>query len=708
MQRYLGLALGLALFAVAPLAWSAPFSPPEAPTAADPFLWLEDVHGARATEWVKVENAKTASVLEADARFASVYAETLKIAQAKDRLPSPEFHAGEVYNFWQDTDHPHGLWRRTSLSSFALPEPRWTDVLDLDALSKSESANWVWNGANCERSSETRCLISLSDGGEDAVAIREFDLSKGVFVDNGFVLPKGKQTAAWVSPDALLVAREWLPGEVTASGYPFVVKSITRGQPLSAAREIFRGSASDQDGVLVKTLHDAQGGQAVLIARDLTIFDTEWWLVTPDGLRRLALPLKTGIRGLVAGQLLVILAEDWIVSGRTLPSGSLVSLSLSAVLADPSHLNATLVYAPGPRESIETVATTKSNLLVVGFQNVRGRAFVYSRRLGGGWNRRQLGLPDNDTISLQSADDRSDTAFLSTEGFLEPTALWRIDTATGRLDRVKVRPAKFNASGDVVEQFEAASADGTKVPYFVVHPKRMPLDGSNPALLWAYGGFQISETPFYAAITGKIWLERGGVFVLANVRGGGEFGPAWHDAVLKTRRQGIYDDFAAVAQDLIARGITSPRRLGIEGSSNGGLLMGVEFTQHPELWSAVDMGSPILDLLRVEKIAAGASWVGEYGSVANPDERAFLASTSPYNNLRADAAYPEPFIWTATNDDRVGPQHARKFAAKLSAMGKPYLFYEKPEGGHSSGANQQERARTSAMEFVYLMRKLMN
>jgi prolyl oligopeptidase len=406
---------------------------------------------------------------------------------------------------------------------------------------------------------------------------------------------------------------------------------------------------------------------------------------------------------------LFTLRQDWSVgNGTTFKQGSLVSLDLAQALADPQHLKPTLVYLPGPRATLDGVDSTRAHLLITTYEDVKGRAYVYTPSANGGWSHRRLALPDNSSVSLDAADQRDERAFLSVQSFLVPTSLWLADTSSGSLAVVKSLPAKFDASKDVVEQHEATSKDGTQIPYFIVHPKSMKLDGSNPTILYAYGGFQISETPAYSATIGKLWLERGGVYVLANIRGGGEFGPAWHDAGLTVHRQRIYDDFAAVAQDLIAKKITSPRRLGIQGGSNGGLLMGVEFTQHPELWNAVDIQVPLLDMLRYEKIDAGASWVGEYGSVSDPEQRAFLASISPYNNIKAGVAYPQPLIWTTTKDDRVGPQHARKFAAKLQAMGIPYYFYEVVEGGHAAGANLKERAHTVALEITYFTRKLMD
>jgi prolyl oligopeptidase len=703
MVRVFALALGGALLASALPAWCAASDP----SPADPYVWLEDVHGARAIDWVKAENAKSLGVLEGDPRFSVLESQALTIAEAPDRIPVPDFLGGRIYNVWQDADHVRGVWRRTTLDGYAQAAPPWETVLDLDALAKAEHANWVFKGVDCEWRGERLCLIQLSDGGEDAVTVREFDLEKSAFADGGFDLPKGKQDVAWADPNTLLVAREWTPGELTTSGYPFIVKTVKRGAPLADATEVFRGSPSDTQVVPV-TLHDGEGRQALLIIRATTFFEHELWLVTPSGVRRLALPLKSDVRDMVGGRLLVSLSEDWTTDGQTFPKGALVSIDLAAATADPDNLKPTLVLAPGPRESIQSVAATKSKLFLVVNQNVKGRAFVYTPQPNGGWTSEKLDFPDNLAIGVAATDAHSDRAFLGVTGFLTPSTLWLSDAGDGSLVKVKAVSAKFDASKDAVDQYEAASSDGTRIPYFVVHPKDMALNGANPTLLNAYGGFQVSETPTYSGVLGKLWLERGGVFVLANIRGGGEFGPAWHDAGLKTHRQLIYDDFTAVARDLIARKITSPRRLGIFGGSNGGLLMGVEFTQRPELFHAVDIQVPLLDMLRYEQIAAGASWVGEYGSVANPDERAFLARISPYNNLKADATYPEPFIWTTTKDDRVGPQHARKFAAKLAAMGKPYLYYEVIEGGHGAGANLREKAHTNALEYTYFIRKLMD
>ncbi len=676
--------------------------------ATDPFLWLEDVHGSRAMAWVEAENAKTLAVLGNDPNFARFYAEALTIAQAQDRIPAPAFVAGDIYDFWQDAQHVRGIWRRTTPEGYALASSPWTTVLDLDALAKTEHANWVWKGTQCVWPRENRCLVLLSDGGEDAITAREYDPAAKRFVPNGFTLPRAKQRIAWESADSLLVSRAWTPGQLTAAGYPFVVKRLRRGEPLSSAVEVFRGAQSDGGyGVTPLVLHDGTGDRATIIVRPLSTFTAQYYLMTAGGLQRLAVPLSAQPAGLVSGRLLFTLDADWTVNGSTFSRGSLVDVALSAAASDPQQLQPELVYAPRSREMLDGLATTRSHLLLVTYENVRARAWIYTPAPGGGWTKQRLDLPDNSSIDLNAADPNGESAYLTTTSFLIPPTLRHLDADSAALAVVKTAPARFDASNDVVAQREATSQDGTQIPYFIVHPKSMRLDGNNPTLLYAYGGFAISMTPSYNGTLGKLWLERGGVYALANIRGGGEFGPDWHDAGLTTHRQRVYDDFAAVAEDLIATKVTSPRRLGIEGGSNGGLLMGVEFTQHPELWRAVDIAVPLLDMLRYERIEAGASWTGEYGSVSNPQQRAFLASISPYDNLKPGVKYPEPFIWTTTKDDRVGPQHARKFAAKLEAMHVPFLFYEVTEGGHAAGANLREQAFTSALQWTYLVQKLM-
>jgi len=673
----------------------------------DRYLWLEEQTGERAMAWVRDENAKTTAVLEKDPHFAKLYADALAVAQSNDRIPFARFIGGQLYNFWQDSAHVRGIWRRTTLASYRTASPQWTTVLDLDSLARAEKANWFWQGAECVAPAERRCLIALSDGGEDANTVREFDLGTRTFVQDGFMLPHAKQRFAWMGEDTLLVSREWNPGEITKSGYPYIVKRLVRGQPLTSAVEVFRGAPSDELMSAPETLDDATGHRITMISRGVTFFQSMKYVVTSTGASELSIPQKAAAVDMLDGQVIVRLSEPWHTGSTEIAAGSLASFDAGAAARDPGHLTVVPIFQPGPRESVEDAGATRSALFVAVNQNVRGRVFEFTRNANGAWTQKRIAFPDNLALTVAATNPRGSEAFIDVNGFLTPSSVWLADARSGAVSKVKSRRAQFDASRDTVQQLEATSTDGTKIPYFVVHPKGMKLDGANPAILTAYGGFEISMLPSYQDMGGKLWLERGGVFVLANIRGGGEFGPKWHEAGLKTHRQLIYDDFAAVAKDLIARRITSPRRLGIVGGSNGGLLMGVEMTQHPDLFQAVDIQVPLLDMLRFEQIDAGASWVGEYGSVTNADERAFWERTSPYQNLKPGVKYPEPLIWTTTKDDRVGPQHARKFAAKMAEMGYPYLFYEVIEGGHGSGANLKERAHTSALEYTYFTRKLM-
>ena len=672
-----------------------------AAAANDPPAFLSEIDGARAMQWVHGENQRTLGILRHDAHFQPFYKQALALAQTHDRIPAPEPIGGAIYNFWQDQAHVRGIWRRASLASYRTASPDWHTVIDLDAQARAEHANWVWKGANCEAPEERLCLVSLSDGGEDASTEREFDLARGRFVAGGFVLPRSKQQVDWLDEHTILVARDWGPGTMTASGYPFVVKRLARGERLDQAREIFRGTREDVN-VGPSTLVDGDGNQATLIERATDFFHTEHNLLTSAGIKRLDLPGRSTVQGLVAGKLVVEIDQDWTPDGAAaVRAGSLVSLDLAAPDAPPS-----VVFAPGPRQSLDGVAATRSTLIAAIDDNVRGQGWVFTPGAGG-WRAKRLALPEDVAVEVAASSSHDDRAFFTVTGFLDPSTLWMADTAAGGVEKIKSLPAQFDASPYRVEQFEARSNDGTQIPYFLVHRADMKPDGRNATELYAYGGFQVSMTPRYTPVLGKLWLDHGGVYALANIRGGGEFGPDWHEAALKTHRQRAFDDFAAVGRDLIARRITSVRRLGIRGGSNGGLLMGVEFTQHPDLWHAVMIEVPLLDMLHFETMSAGASWVGEYGSVANPDERAFLAGISPLQNLKAGVAYPEPFLFTTTKDDRVGPVHARRFAWRMQQLHLPFLYYEQTEGGHAAGANLREVADEQALEYTYLTRKLM-
>ncbi|HXA40102.1 MAG TPA: prolyl oligopeptidase family serine peptidase [Phenylobacterium sp.] len=692
-----------ALASAAPLALpvQAQTSPPApaAATADDPFQWLEDIEAPRSMAWVEGQNAKSARRLEGDPRYETFRQQALKIFTAQDRIPTPRFRAGGVDNFWQDATHIHGVWRHTSLASYRAASPQWQTLLDLDALSKAEGKNWIWKGADCLRPAQTLCLVHLSNGGSDAVEDREFDTATGRFVDGGFVFANAKQNIRWIDRDTLIVARPWTPDEVTKSGYAYVVKIVKRG---AEPREVFRGAKTDvQAGPVV--LEGEHGADAVLINHGLTFYEREFSLLGDKGLTPIPLPRKVEFDTYVDGQAVFTIKQAW----KTFAAGDVVSYDLADLKRDAATAKAQLVFHPGPHDAVDRVSSSKDRLAIVLLEDVKGAVDVYDHKAGV-WLAKRVKLPANANINLVSASDDDNQMFFTAEGFLDPTSLWLADADSAVAAKVKQLPPQFDASKDVVDQHWAVSTDGTRIPYFVVRPKGMKLDGSTPTQMFGYGGFELSEPPAYIPQMGKLWLERGGAYVIANIRGGGEFGPAWHEAVLREKRQLAFDDFASVARDLEARKITSPRRLGIYARSNGGILTTVSMTQHPELFNAIVIESPLIDMLRYNHLSAGASWVAEYGDPDVPADRAFIARYSGYQNLMPGVKYPEPYITTNTRDDRVHPGHPRKFAAKMEAMGLPYLYYEQTFGGHANDADPQLNATRWARHYVYLSQKLMD
>ncbi|MGV9008226.1 prolyl oligopeptidase family serine peptidase [Brevundimonas sp.] len=678
--------------------------------ATDPYLWLEEVEGERAMEWVRAQNERSLGTLQGDPRYQTLHDQALEIVQSRDRIPAPGFnHDGTVDNFWQDATHVRGIWRTTTLDSYQTAEPQWETILDIDALATAEGKNWVYKGSSCLPPEETRCLISLSDGGKDAVVVREFDRATRTFVDGGFNLPESKGGASWVDADTLLVSRDFGPGSLTTSGYPMIVKVLKRGQTVDQAQTVFTGQPTDV-AVTGYTLRDADGAiQATLINRGVSFYEGETHRLNADGTTtKLELPAKSSINALVQGQLVVTTDQDWTApSGQDFKTGDVIAWELDRWLADPAT-PAQLIIRPTEREAIEGITATRNRLVVALYENVRGGVYVYTPNPSGEWSRTRMDLPQNVSVGVGSASERDDRIFVSVTGYLNPSSLYLADAATGQAVVSKSLPAKFDATGMTVDQFEARSADGTMIPYFVVHQGDMAMDGSNPTVLYGYGGFQSSLLPGYSATVGKLWLERGGVYVIANTRGGGEFGPRWHQAALQENRQRAHEDYQAVAQDLITRNITSQPHLGIMGGSQGGLFMGAMLTQRPDLINAAVIQVPLFDMLRFHKLLAGASWIAEYGNPDVPAERAWIEQYSPYQNLRAGQPYPEVFIHTSTKDDRVHPGHARKAAARLEELGYPVLFYENVDGGHGAAANLRETARRLALEYTYLSRRLMD
>ena len=694
------------------LADSTPSSQASEAAAQDPYLWMEEVEGEEALAWVTQQNDRSLATLEADPAYVENEAAAIEALTSAERIPYGSIRDGMVYNFWQDDTNVRGLWRRTTLDSYASDAPDWETVLDFDKLAEEEDKNWVFKGADCFRPKGSdegyKCMVSLSNGGKDAIIRREFDLTTKTFIEDGFVTPEAKQGGAWAGPDTLLIATDWGEGTLTDSGYPFIVKRWQRGTDLDTAEELIRGETDDV-GVWPMTLELEDGRVLQGASQADTFFTTRYWWFPENESDpvQIPVPAKASLYGVYQGQLLVTLQEDWAPEGQeaTFKSGDLVAFDLDTFLESRALPPVSLVFHPGETQALEGVSVAKGALLL-GVSDTAVGKVMRAEAGADGWTLSAVELPGAGQASIAFASDEEETVFINYEDFLTPDSLLSYNATTGDVVTLKSLPPKFDASDLKVTQHFATSKDGTKVPYFLVSKKDMPLDGSTPTLLYAYGGFQVSMNPSYSPVAGRLWLEKGGAYVLANIRGGGEFGPAWHQAGLKQNRQRIYDDFISVGEDLVARGVTSPEHLGIMGGSNGGLLMGVMLNQRPDLWNAVVVQVPLLDMMRYHLLLAGASWVDEYGSPDIPEERAFLETISPYQNFDASKDYPVPFFVTSTKDDRVHPGHARKMAAKFEAAGLPFFYYENIDGGHSAAANRKARAKRSALEFTYLARQL--
>jgi len=666
-----------------------------APRVDDPYLWLEDVHGEKPLAWVKEQNAKALDVLKADPDYQKDYDSILAVLDATDRIPFGGLDHQYVFNFWQDAAHPKGVWRRTTIADYKNPSPQWETLLDVDKLAADEHENWVFKGTDCT-DDLSRCLISLSRGGGDAKVTREFDMSTKTFMKDGFVLPEAKSNMTWLDDDTVLVATDFGPGSLTTSGYARIVKRWKRGTPLSSAKTVYEGAKED---VTIDPFVLHSKDQTVpMVQRAVSFFETDYFLVGPDGTTtKLALPRSAILQGLQAGRLLIVMREDWTPpGGAMIPKGALIAASLRDVT------KAEVLYAPGPRASVEQVSVGRDAVYAAIYENVVGqvRAFRFD---GARWNSSTLALPANGSANIVSTNMHGPEADFRFENFLTPTTLYA-DNGDDKPTAIKSLPPRFDASGLVSEQFEATSKDGTQIPYFVTRPKT--LKGPTPTVLYGYGGFEISLTPSYSANFGRLWLSKGGIYVVANIRGGGEFGPAWHQAALKENRQKAYDDFQAVAADLVKRGFTTPKQLGIMGGSNGGLLVSANMVERPDLFGAVVCQVPLIDMIRYTHIGAGASWIGEYGDPADPKAHAYILKYSPYQNVKKGVTYPPVFFVTATSDDRVSPVHARKMAAKMMAQGHDVMFYENTDGGHAAAADHRQAAEMWALSFVYLKRKL--
>jgi prolyl oligopeptidase len=673
----------------------------------DPYLWLEEVDGKKALEFVEKQNKVSLDKLTAQKDYQALYNKSLEIYNSNERIAYPSVYGDFAYNFWQDKEHPRGIWRRSTKASYLSGTPAWETLIDLDKMSKDDNALWVYKGVSGLYPKYERFLVHLSKGGGDAVITREFDVTKKSFIENGFSLPESKGSSSYLDENTVIVSTDFGNNSMTTSGYPRLVKLWTRGSALADAKLIFAGETTDV----------SSGGYALrdgdktylVINRGITFYTANAFVWKDNKAVKLEIPDDSDINDIISNQLIITLKSDWTVKSdltgdeQTFTSGSLVSLDFTALMNGSKK--PTLIYQPDQFSSVSGASATKNKLLLNILSNVKSELYICSYT-NGKWQKDKVKTPEAGTIYLNGANEFSDEFFFTYSNFLMPPTLYYGNAADNTFRKHKSLPAFFDAAKYKVEQFKSKSADGTMVPYFVVSSKTVKYDGKNPTLLYAYGGFEVSMLPFYSGITGNAWLENGGVYVLANIRGGGEFGPKWHQAGLKGQRQNIYNDFHSVAEDIIARKITSGKHLGIMGGSNGGLLMGVAFTQRPELYNAVVCQVPLLDMKRYNKLLAGASWMGEYGDPDKAEEWEWIKKYSPYQNLKKDAKYPEVFFTTSTRDDRVHPGHARKMVAKMTELGHPVYYYENMEGGHAGSSTNEQRAKTTALQYSYLLMKL--
>jgi prolyl oligopeptidase len=656
----------------------------------DPYAWLEDIHGQKPLAWVAGQNKLSLARLKADPAYDKNYQSILAVLDAPDRIPTGTLDHGFVYNFWQDAKNPKGLWRRATIAEYRKSHPAWELLLDVDALAKQEKENWVFGGAECAPGGK-HCLIRLSRGGGDAVVVREFDPAAKKFATDGFNLPEAKTDASYLNDDTVLFATA--KDGATASGYGRIIREWRRGTPIAAARTVYEGKV--EDVLASPQVFHTRDGDIALAIRAISFFESEYFLIQNGTVRLLDIPRSADLKGMTGKAMIATLREDYTDrTGDHFAKGGLVAFFDGG--------RPQLLYAPGPRASVETVGTGRDGVYAAITTNVTGQVHIF-RAQGSGWTDRILSLPPNGSADIISTNDFGPEALFSFQNYLTPATLY-LDQGDDKPFAIKQAPARFDASGLVTEQFEATSKDGTKIPYFVTRPKS--LKGPAPTVLYGYGGFEVSLTPAYSANFGRLWLTKGGIYVVANIRGGGEFGPAWHEAALKTHRQRAYDDFAAVAADLEKRGLTTPKQLGIMGGSNGGLLVSTVMTQIPDKLGAVVCQVPLIDMIAYTHIGAGASWIGEYGDPKDPKMRDYILSYSPYQNVKAKVKYPPVFFVTATSDDRVTPAHARKMAAKMEAQGHDVLFYENTDGGHAAAADHKQAAEMWALSFVYLAQRL--
>ncbi len=663
--------------------------------ADDPYLWLEDIGGDDALDWVRRHNEPTIAELR-DERFEQMRAEALEVLDTDARIPYVRRRGEYLYNFWRDAANPRGLWRRTTLDSYRSEDPDWDVVIDVDDLARADGENWVWAGADVIEPDHTRALVSLSRGGSDAAIVREFDMATREFVTGGFELPEAKSQVAWENHDTVLVGTDFGPDSMTESGYPRMVKRWQRGQPLSEASTVFAGPITD---VIVSASVDRTPGyERILLHRAVDFFNDQVYQLRDGELVRIDAPTDATV-SVHRDWLLIELRTDWYTASAQYRAGSLIAAPYTEFIDGTADLS--VVFEPDERTCLHQYAWTRDRLLMVTLADVASRVEVVTP---GTWNREPVaGLEDGSNTVVVATDDTGDEIFLDSSGFLTPSRLLH-GIAGGALTEIKRAPSFFDAADLEVSQHFAASDDGTAVPYFVVGHKHSQAPG--PTLLGGYGGFEVSRTPGYDGVLGRLWLSRGGTYVLANIRGGGEYGPGWHTQAMREGRHKVAEDFAAVARDLVERGVTTVPQLGAQGGSNGGLLMGIMLTKYPGLFGALVCQVPLLDMRRFHLLLAGASWVAEYGDPDNPEDWEFISQYSPYHHVSGEKPYPPVLITTSTRDDRVHPGHARKMAAALEDAGQKVWYYENIEGGHAGAADNAQTAFKSGLSYSFLHRML--
>ncbi len=668
----------------------------------DKYQWLEGVDSPKALEFVNAQNKATLEILCKEKDYKSIYEKSLEIYNSSERIAYPTILGKYVYNFWKDKNHERGIWRRCLLANYTNGKFDWETLIDIDKLSKKDNIKWVYKGSIGLFPSYNRFLIRLSNGGGDAVYIKEFDADKKQFIENGFTMDESKGSASYIDENTLIISSDFGAGTMTTSGYPRQAKLWKRGTSIKDAQLIYEGQNTDVS-TWVDVMRDDMKGY-IFINRAMTFFTSEYLIWLDNKMIKLDIPQDCAVKGILKNQLIIHLKTDWIVNTKTYKNGTLISLNFTELLKGNKEVQ--VIVEPDKFSSLsESYSITKNHLLINLLTNVTSHLYIYSFS-NGKWNNQKVNAPDLGTISLVTSDEFTDQYFFSFENFITPSTLYVADASKNTFQLIKSLPAYFDASKYEVKQFKATSKDGTLIPYFIISAKNIKYDGANPTLINAYGGFEISYEPYYLSSIGYAWLEKGGVYVIANIRGGGEYGPTWHQDGMKEKRQNVFNDLYAVSEDLIAKKITSPKHLGVLGGSNGGLLVGVAFTQRPDLYNAVVCEVPLLDMQRYNKLLAGASWMGEYGNPDLPEEWEYIKKYSPYHNLKEGMKYPEVFFTTSTRDDRVHPGHARKMVAKMIDMGYKTFYFENTEGGHAGTSTNEQRAKENALIFSYLLLKL--